>query len=40
MYIYIVKFKNFTPGIKILDFKDYRKYKDFPKSENSHESRE
>ena len=30
--IFIVKFKNFTPGVKILEFKSNRRHQDFPKS--------
>ena len=38
LYISIVKSKNVTPGVKILEFKSDRKNQDFPKSENSNES--
>ena len=32
--IFIVKFKNFTPGVKILEFKSNRKSQDFLKRKN------
>ena len=35
-HIFIVKFKNFTSGVKILEFKSNRKSEDFPKGENLH----
>ena len=36
--IFIVKFKLFTPWVKILGFKSHSKNRDFPKSKNLHES--
>ena len=35
---FIVKLKNFTPGVKILEFKPDRKNWNFAKSKNFHES--
>ena len=37
---FIVKFKNFIPGVKTLKLKSDRKNKCFPKSKNLHESPE
>ena len=37
---FIVKFKNFTSGVKVLEPKSNRKNYNFPKSENSYESHE
>ena len=38
--MFIFKLKNFTPGVKILEFKSDRKNWDFAKSKNVHESLE
>ena len=35
--MFVVKLKNFTPGVKILEFKSNRKNQDFLKRENAHE---
>ena len=35
--LFIVKLKNFTPGVKILEFKSDRKNEGFPKGGNLHE---